>query len=142
MIVRVNGEPCEVEDGATVAAVVEGMGRGGDRRGVAVAVDAEVVPRSQWERRSLHEGARDHEPVAAVVAPAAEDGHAALEQVAVHRLHGGDHLAARVLHEHERRDADLLDRPPIGLTHLGGIQDPHQRRFKINTKDTKDTKEY
>ncbi|HVS29115.1 MAG TPA: sulfur carrier protein ThiS [Solirubrobacteraceae bacterium] len=53
MIVRVNGEHRDVADGATVADVVETLDIGGDRRGVAVAVDAEVVPRGQWEQRVL-----------------------------------------------------------------------------------------
>jgi sulfur carrier protein len=58
VIVHVNGEPREVSDEATVAAIVESVGPERARRGVAVAVDAEVVPRGQWERRRVHDGAR------------------------------------------------------------------------------------
>ena len=57
MIVRVNGETRELADGVTVAALVAALGEERVRRGVAVAVDAEVVPRSQWERRELNDGA-------------------------------------------------------------------------------------
>ena len=40
------------------AAGSPGQPAGLDRRGVAVAVDAEVVPRSEWARRRLDDGAR------------------------------------------------------------------------------------
>ena len=78
---------------------------------------------------ALHERARDDESVAAVVAAAAEHGHLPLAQVAVHRFHRGDRLPARVLHEDERRDADVLDGPAIGFAHLSGIQDAHCGRL-------------
>lgn len=58
MTVEVNGEPLELEAAATVAAVVERTGAGGNRRGVAVAVDGEVVPRSEWGRTRLTDGQR------------------------------------------------------------------------------------
>jgi sulfur carrier protein len=56
--IELNGERIEVEPGASVAEAVQRTGAGGDRRGVAVAVDGEVVPRSAWERTALAEGAR------------------------------------------------------------------------------------
>jgi thiazole synthase len=57
VIVHVNGESRELHDGATVARLVADTDA--DRpRGVAVAVDAEVVPRGQWPHRELHDGAR------------------------------------------------------------------------------------
>jgi sulfur carrier protein len=57
MRLRVNGELLELQDGATVADLVEHAGGSTDhRRGVAVAVDAEVVPRSAWHRTELSEG--------------------------------------------------------------------------------------
>jgi sulfur carrier protein len=56
--VHVNGEPRDLADGSTVSAVVASLGAERARRGVAVAVDAEVVPRAQWERRELCEGER------------------------------------------------------------------------------------
>ena len=56
MNVLVNGEPTELEAGATVEAVLTSLEL--PDRGVAVAVDAEVVPRGQWPARELSEGAR------------------------------------------------------------------------------------
>lgn len=58
MIVHLNGEPTEVEDGATLSAVLARLEVEGPRRGIAVAVDAEVVPRGDWERCPLSDGAR------------------------------------------------------------------------------------
>lgn len=56
MRVFVNDEPRQVQPGTTIAALVEMLGSG--RRGVAVAVAAEVVPRSAWERVELVDGDR------------------------------------------------------------------------------------
>ena len=56
---------------------------------------------------------------------ATKDGDLPLEKIAVHRLHRRHRLAARVLHQHERRDADVLDRPAIGFPHLSGVEDAH-----------------
>jgi sulfur carrier protein len=57
MRVTLNGEPRELADGTTVADLVERSGLVEERsRGVAVAVDAEVVPRSAWEATQLSEG--------------------------------------------------------------------------------------
>jgi sulfur carrier protein len=58
MRILVNGETTELEDGATVQAALEALDLPASGRGVAVAVDAEVVPRGQWEGRELQEGAR------------------------------------------------------------------------------------
>jgi sulfur carrier protein len=59
MRVVVNGEPRELPAALSVAELVEGEAPGlGDGRGVAVAVDAEVVPRSAWEKTRLEEGQR------------------------------------------------------------------------------------
>lgn len=52
-----NGEAREVAEGATVADVVARLELPAGTRGVAVAVDAEVVPQSAWQRTELHEGA-------------------------------------------------------------------------------------
>jgi sulfur carrier protein len=54
--VLVNGRPTELESGATVEAVLASLDL--PDRGVAVAVDAEVVPRGEWPARELSEGAR------------------------------------------------------------------------------------
>ena len=51
MNVVVNGEPRELEPGATVQAVLAALELPGGERGVAVAVDAEVVPRGEWPAR-------------------------------------------------------------------------------------------
>jgi sulfur carrier protein len=56
--VLVNGETAELDEGATVQAAVNTLDLPGAGRGVAVAVDAEVVPRTQWETHELQEGAR------------------------------------------------------------------------------------
>ena len=58
MIVTVNGEATELPEGSTVAAIVKRMDLPGIRRGIAVAVDAEVVPRAEWDERVVGEGAR------------------------------------------------------------------------------------
>jgi len=55
--VLVNGESHRLPDGATVAALLQELDIAA-RRGVAVAVDAEVVPRSGWPERALADGAR------------------------------------------------------------------------------------
>ena len=47
MRVLVNGETTELADGATVQAAVEALDLPASGRGVAVAVDAEVVPRTR-----------------------------------------------------------------------------------------------
>lgn len=58
MTVRVNGEPREVEDGTTVAALVARLGMPASGRGVAVAVDGEIVPRGSWDDEPVPDGAR------------------------------------------------------------------------------------
>jgi sulfur carrier protein len=54
----VNGERSEVPAGETVLAVLRGLGLEADARGVAVAVDGEVLPRAYWETFALPEDAR------------------------------------------------------------------------------------
>ena len=56
MKVLLNGEPTELASGATVEAALESLEL--PDRGVAVAVDAEVVPRGEWPAHELNEGAR------------------------------------------------------------------------------------
>ncbi|HXD59396.1 MAG TPA: sulfur carrier protein ThiS [Thermoleophilaceae bacterium] len=53
MRVFLNGEPRELDEGATVDAAVAITGA--PDRGVAVAVDGEVVPRGQWTSMQLQE---------------------------------------------------------------------------------------
>ncbi len=56
MNVTVNGEPREVGAGATVANVVEMLDVAPGARGVAVALDGEVVSRGRWTHTHLSEG--------------------------------------------------------------------------------------
>ena len=56
--VQLNGEWHDLADGATVADAVELLGVPLDARGVAVAVDREVVRRGAWAETPLAGGAR------------------------------------------------------------------------------------
>lgn len=56
MDILINGERRELADGATVSDALEALGL--PRTGVAVAVDAEVVPRARWAETALTAGAR------------------------------------------------------------------------------------
>jgi sulfur carrier protein len=58
VILSVNGEAREVDDGLTVDGLLTGMALPGGARGIAVAVDEEVVPRGEWTGRELREGQR------------------------------------------------------------------------------------
>jgi sulfur carrier protein len=57
-VIRLNGEDSDVRAGETVAAVLARMDLTIDARGVAVAVDGEVVPRADWQSFALGEHAR------------------------------------------------------------------------------------
>jgi sulfur carrier protein len=57
MTVTVNGDARELPDGATVSSVVAALPNAPEGRGVAVAVDGEVVPRAQWPTTELRDGA-------------------------------------------------------------------------------------
>lgn len=56
MDVIVNGEPRALPEGATVATVLAELDL--PERGIAVALDREVVPRGQWDRTVLGDGSR------------------------------------------------------------------------------------
>jgi sulfur carrier protein len=56
--VLLNGVESELADGATVAAALDSLDLPAAGRGVAVAVDAEVVPRGEWGATELYDGAR------------------------------------------------------------------------------------
>lgn len=58
MTIEINGARVELAEGSSVAAAVERAGAAAQRRGIAVAVDGEVVPRSAWQRIGLREGQR------------------------------------------------------------------------------------
>jgi sulfur carrier protein len=48
LVLHLNGEPVEVRAGATIADLVAEVIDDADAKGVAVAVDRCVVPRSEW----------------------------------------------------------------------------------------------
>jgi sulfur carrier protein len=58
MTITINGTRRELPDGATVASVIAALPGTPEGRGVAVALEGEVVPRAQWQATELHEGAR------------------------------------------------------------------------------------
>ena len=58
MNVTVNGQSRELPAGATVASVIELLEVTPGARGVAVALNGEVVSRSRWPATELREGAR------------------------------------------------------------------------------------
>jgi sulfur carrier protein len=58
MTVSVNGEPRELAAGTTVAELVSSLSGAPDGRGVAVAVDGEVVPHGSWGAFEVRDGAR------------------------------------------------------------------------------------
>ena len=54
----VNGRPQALAAGVTIARLLELLEVGADARGVAVAVEGEVIPRRQWQTRTLAPGDR------------------------------------------------------------------------------------
>jgi sulfur carrier protein len=52
-VIVLNGESSEVAPGATVSEVLARLGLRPEERGVAVAVDGEVVPRNDWKSFAL-----------------------------------------------------------------------------------------
>jgi thiazole synthase len=54
--VELNGEVVALPEGAAVTDAVQASGADGDLRGVAVALDGEVVPRSEWGHTHLRSG--------------------------------------------------------------------------------------
>jgi len=57
-MIRLNGEETQLQAGEPLAAVLAQLGVSPRARGVAVAVDGEVVPRAQWDSLILHDDAR------------------------------------------------------------------------------------
>ena len=56
MTVVINGEAQELSSGTTVAVLVDALGR--SPKGMAVAINEEVVPRSTWRDVELRPGDR------------------------------------------------------------------------------------
>ena len=54
MTLQINGEPRDCPDGLTVAALVAQLGMKADR--VAVELNLEIVPRTNWETTVLKDG--------------------------------------------------------------------------------------
>jgi sulfur carrier protein len=57
-MIVLNGQDSDLRPGETVAAALARVGVDADARGVAVAVDGEVVPRAEWDAFALGAGAR------------------------------------------------------------------------------------
>jgi sulfur carrier protein len=58
MRIVLNGEPRELAETASVRDAILAAGTPADARGVAVALDGEVVPRGHWDDQPLAEGQR------------------------------------------------------------------------------------
>jgi thiazole synthase len=56
MTIELNGERVELAERATLLDAVVRAGVADERRGIAVAVDGEVVPRAEWEETALRPG--------------------------------------------------------------------------------------
>jgi sulfur carrier protein len=56
--VILNGEPTNLGEHAPISAAIAAAGAHSEGRGVAVAVDGEVVPRGDWDSTELREGQR------------------------------------------------------------------------------------
>lgn len=71
MRIELNGKPRELPAGATLADAVRESGAEADARGLAVALDGEVVPHGEWDSTPLAEGRRIE--VLAAIQGGAED---------------------------------------------------------------------
>jgi sulfur carrier protein len=56
MRIELNGRSREVSEGATIADLVREAGADDDGRGVAVALEGEVVPRRVWAETRVADG--------------------------------------------------------------------------------------
>jgi sulfur carrier protein len=57
-VISINGQRSDMRGGETVAEALVRLDLAPDARGVAVAVDGEVVPRAMWESFALADDAR------------------------------------------------------------------------------------
>ena len=57
MTAVVNGEPRKLPAGTTISSLLDALDVRAGARGVAVAVDAEVVPRGEWDTTEIGDGA-------------------------------------------------------------------------------------
>ncbi|HYZ27469.1 MAG TPA: sulfur carrier protein ThiS [Thermoleophilaceae bacterium] len=58
MTIWLNGAEVDVPAGVSLAEAVAASGAPADNRGIAAAVDGEVVPRDQWAETPLADGQR------------------------------------------------------------------------------------
>ncbi len=58
MIVVVNGDPLDVREGTVLSDILGRLGIADDRRGIAVAIDGDVILRAAWPRTSVADGQR------------------------------------------------------------------------------------
>ena len=57
-MITINGKPRDIAPGTTVAALLDALDEvPSGRRGIAVAIDAEVVPRAEWASTEVSDGA-------------------------------------------------------------------------------------
>jgi sulfur carrier protein len=56
--IKINGEVQSQPAGVTLAAVLASLGIDSSRRGLAVALEGEVVPRQTWVETVLKDGSR------------------------------------------------------------------------------------
>lgn len=57
-MILLNGADSDLHAGETVVDVLQRLGLDADARGVAVAIDGEVIPRAAWETHALIPDAR------------------------------------------------------------------------------------
>ena len=57
-MITLNGKQAAIDPGESIAGVLRQLGVRDDARGVAVAVDGEVVPRAGWSSFALADEAR------------------------------------------------------------------------------------
>jgi sulfur carrier protein len=57
-VIQLNGTPTPGCDGATIAELLGALGVETQARGIAVAVNGEVVPRGAWDERHVADGDR------------------------------------------------------------------------------------
>jgi sulfur carrier protein len=56
MIITLNGERADLPDGTSLAGLLARAGLDPQRRGVALAMNGEVVPRRRWTEQPLADG--------------------------------------------------------------------------------------
>ena len=66
LVVSVNGDPMTVPVGSMISDVVARLLEGAEPKGIAVAVDLDVIPRSEWPTTPVRPGA----PIEVVTAAA------------------------------------------------------------------------